>query len=274
MRITKHTGLFFGLFAALFLLAAGLIHRPASAQEPVDQEKLNRGARLFQDNCAVCHGENGEGRVGASLTDAWPSIRPDLTAQTAIENGIPGSAMPAWLQANGGPLSTEEIDDLVYYILSWQEGGPPAVDLGPTATPRPPISPVPDVAGDPNTGAVLFDQNCAVCHGANGEGRIGATLAQNWPSIRPDLAVRTTITNGITGTTMPAWSQANGGPLSEQEIDHITAYVVSLQPGAGVASPEPTPAPEPAVNDLRWLLWLGGFVLVVVIIMLVSRRAR
>jgi mono/diheme cytochrome c family protein len=274
MRITKHAGLFIGLFALLLLLAAGLLSRPASAQEPVDQEKLNRGAQLYVDNCAVCHGENGEGRVGASLTQAWPSIRPDLTVQNTIANGIPGSAMPAWSQASGGPLTDAEIDDLTYYILSWQEGGPPAVDLGPTATPRPPITPVPDVSGDPNTGGVLYDQNCAVCHGANGEGRIGATLAQDWPSIRPDLAVRTTIANGISGSTMPAWSQANGGPLSEQEIDHITAFVIALEPGVVATTPESTPEPAPVANDLRWLLWLGGFVLLVVIIMLVSRRAR
>ncbi len=274
MRITKYTGLFFGLFAAVFLLAVGLMNQSASAQEPVDQEKLNNGARLYQANCAVCHGDNGEGRVGALLTQAWPSIRPDLTVKNTITNGIPGGPMPAWGQANGGPLTAEEIDDLTYYILSWQTGGPPAVDLGPTATTRPPIEPVPNVSGDPNIGAVLFDQNCAVCHGVNGEGRVGATLAKNWPSIRPDLTIQNTISNGINGTAMPAWSQANGGPLTEQEVNHITAYVVSLQPGAGAISPLPTTTPEPQGSSYSWVIWVGGFLLIVVVIVLVSRRAR
>ena len=53
--------------------------------------------------------------------------------------------------------------------------------------------------------------------GKEGKGRIGATLAKNWPSIRPDMTVGTIVKNGVSGTAMLAWSQNNGGPLSDEE---------------------------------------------------------
>ncbi|NOZ26909.1 MAG: c-type cytochrome [Chloroflexi bacterium] len=100
---------------------------------------------------------------------------------------MPGSPMLAWSKKYGGPLTDEEIDALVLYILSWETGGIPPLTPTATFTPRPPITPIPGVEGDPNRGAVLYQENCAVCHGPNGEGRVGATLAKNWPSIRADL---------------------------------------------------------------------------------------
>lgn len=242
------------LCALTFLLVLGI--SSARAQGPSD-DLLREGARLYQQNCAVCHGAQGEGRVGAQLAKNWPSIRPDLTVRTIIENGVPGTAMPAWSQARGGPLSEAEIEALMAYILSWQTGGAQIIEL-PTATLRPPITPLPQVEGDPNRGAVLFDHNCAVCHGANGQGRIGATLAKNWAGIRVDLSLKTTIQNGVEGTAMPAWSQARGGPLSETEINDLVAFILTL-PGQGqvvmasptVISPLESTAPSP------WRGWLG-----------------
>ncbi|HEY63383.1 MAG TPA: c-type cytochrome [Caldilineae bacterium] len=199
------------------------------AQEPT-QEELELGARLYAENCAVCHGPDGKGRVGVTLAKDWPSIRPGLRVREAIENGIPGSPMPAWSQKKGGPLTDEEIDALVRYILSWETGGIPPLAPTPTFTPRPPITPIPEVAGDPNRGAILYAENCAVCHGPSGEGRVGATLARAWPSIRPDLRVKTVIEEGVPGSPMPAWSRENGGPLTEQDIDDIVAFILSWQP--------------------------------------------
>jgi mono/diheme cytochrome c family protein len=85
---------------------------------------------------------------------------------------------------------------------------------------------------------VLFDQNCVVCHGDQGQGRVGAALAKDWSGIRPDLTVRSTIAGGVANTLMPAWSQARGGPLSEAEIDDLTSYVLTLvEAGSAQASP-------------------------------------
>ncbi len=245
------------------------------AQTPAPRQQLEQGARLYAENCAVCHGANGEGRVGATLAKNWPSIRPDLRVRDTIENGIAGSPMPAWGQKNGGPLSEAEIEALVAYILSWESGGPRLIPPTPTFIPRPRLTPPPQVEGDPNRGALLFDQNCVVCHGPNGEGRVGARLAKPWSSIRPDLEIKSAITNGISGSPMPAWSQAQGGPLSEAEINDLVAFVLTLPP-VEVEAFSPTPSPLPGGFMSSWggvLLTLILFVLLVwVAITLQTRR--
>ena len=262
------------LALAAIALAAMLPYTRARAQEP-DPAQLELGARLFADNCAMCHGLDGQGRVGATLAKDWPSIRPDLQVRATIENGIAGSPMPAWSQTNGGPLAADEVEALVAYILSWQTGGPSVIPPAPSYAPRPLITAIPDVEGDPNRGAVLYDQNCAVCHGINGEGRVGATLAKAFSSIRPDLSLKEVVSNGVMGSPMPAWSQANGGPLTETEINDLVAFVLTLEPAGEAPAPQPTPAalPGPLADWVAILITvILMFVVLWVVISLQGRR--
>lgn len=257
----------------LTLVYASITAMVVFAQDSSEQELLQHGARLYEENCKVCHGENGEGRVGATLSKDFPSIRPDLAIENTIKNGVEGSVMPAWSTENGGPLVEEEIDALVLYILSWETGGLELMTPVPSPTARPPLIPVPQVQGDPNNGALLYDQNCAMCHGANGEGRVGATLDRVWTSIRPDLTVENTIRNGVPGSVMPAWSVENGGPLSEAHIDDIVSYIMTLSEDRG--TPVFTPQPEPQELPSDWVgLAITGILLVSVVglILLVQRR--
>jgi len=250
---------------------AGGSRAPTGAAQENDAEL---GARLYRENCLVCHGPNGQGRVGATLAKDWPSIRPDLTVRTIIANGVPGSPMPAWSQAKGGPLGEAEIDALVQHILSWQTGGAPRFTPRPTVTLGAPITLPPDVQGDPHHGAQLYQENCVMCHGPNGEGRAGATLAKAWPGIRPDLSVKTIIANGVQGSPMPAWSQAQGGPLSEADINDLTAFVISL----GQASPvvQVSDAPAPTSRPASTLLsgWLGVALLAVLFVLIIAAALR
>jgi len=247
----------------LFAAATGIHLAYAQSENPA---QIELGAALFAENCAVCHGDDGQGRVGATLAKDWPSIRPDLHLRAVITNGVPGSAMPPWSQGNGGPLDEAKIDALVAYISSWETGGSRSIPAASTLAPRSGITPVPGIEGDPNNGALLFERNCAVCHGQNGEGRIGATLAKDWSSIRPDLRIRTTIAEGIAGTAMPAWSQAYGGPLAADEIEDLVAYVASLKP-TQTQPGMPTPTPEPVANP--FLTGWGGIIVLVVLFTLV-----
>jgi mono/diheme cytochrome c family protein len=258
----------------VFLVSAIIWAFPVHAQEVVDEEKLELGSRLYAENCAVCHGADGQGRVGATLNQDWPSIRPDLRIQETIANGVSGTPMVAWSTENGGPLSGEEIDALVYFILNWETGGP--IRIYPTLTPfvLPALTAPPGIAGDPTEGANLYLQNCAVCHGENGEGRIGATLARDWPSIRPDLRVKSVIVDGVEGSPMPAWSQENGGPLTEEEIDNIVAYVLTWSGATGAQSPVETPRIQEDLSSPWWLWVLVFAVFIGLIIAIVVGSGR
>lgn len=81
-----------------------------------------RGERLFQNNCAFCHGADGTGKnwIGQfmephprNLQD--PAFMANATRQSiarAIREGLPGTSMPAWQEV----LSKSEIEALLAYI--------------------------------------------------------------------------------------------------------------------------------------------------------------
>lgn len=258
------------IIIALLLVTGLLVIRiiPGWAQTGTDQEKTNQGAKLYAENCAVCHGPDGKGRIGATLAQNWPSIRPDLEIKTTIENGVSGSPMPAWGQANGGPLDENQIDALVSYILTWETGGPIFIPPTPTFIPRGELTPPPNVTGNPTEGAKLYDQNCLVCHGPNGQGRVGANLAKDWPSIRPDLDIKATIQRGVEGSVMPAWGQEHGGPLNDQQINNLVSFILtwSTSPYPAEATDAPLPTQPGLVSSANpQQVWVLLFIVVVVL---------
>lgn len=79
-----------------------------------------------------------------------------------------------------------------------------------------------DLAAD-KTGAELFDVACGICHDS-----------PRRASLVPDLTAtarghdaafwRATIRDGHSGTLMPAFAKAQGGPLSDEQIESLVAY--------------------------------------------------
>lgn len=130
--------------ATRFLLAAALLlglggceqhqaQAPASAPAPVipgiesvpSLAQLERGARLFQEHCAQCHGPDAQGHPDWQTTgvvaapplngtgNAWRRSRAELVQvilQGAARDGVP--VMPAWQ----GRVSAEEVDDLIAWF--------------------------------------------------------------------------------------------------------------------------------------------------------------
>jgi len=67
---------------------------------------------------------------------------------------------------------------------------------------------------------LLYSQNCAGCHGADGKG--GAAIALANPvflAIADDTAIRHTVADGVRATAMPAFAQTAGGMLTDKQID-------------------------------------------------------
>ena len=221
-----------------------------------------RGGELFAANCAVCHGVDGQGRVGASLEN-FPGIDPGAAVFDTISHGIEGTVMPAWSQSQGGPLSDQDIADLTAYVLAAFGGTEPITPL-PTYVP-PEIGPLPEISGDPSLGAVVYHQNCVMCHGEQGQGRFGVPLAKSWPGTQPAVYIHDVVTKGIAGTRMPAWGQVNGGPLDDVSIQNVVAFVLSLEPASAPTAPPQAEGPLSRAWSVVLLAVVAAAVIVVLI---------
>ena len=70
----------------------------------------------------------------------------------------------------------------------------------------------------------LYTQNCAGCHGS--DGKLGAARSLNdslYLSFIPDDALKQVISQGRTGTNMPAFSQQAGGTLTDRQIELLVS---------------------------------------------------
>lgn len=119
--------------------------RQEGAVETFDTVFVNRGARLFATteeggyNCAGCHGPEGvggtappftltdeEGEFVAQVTWRAPAINnvflrySEEEIRDIITYGRPGTPMPAWGVEGGGPLTTQQVDELIAYLGSIQ----------------------------------------------------------------------------------------------------------------------------------------------------------
>jgi putative heme-binding domain-containing protein len=131
--------------AALAVLAA-----PPDVQKADDTAAaLARGKRVFEIQCARCHGIQGTGGTGASLARAvLRNAASDKDLVAVIKDGIEGTAMPAnWF------LSDAQVRAVARYVRS----------LGRTE-PQP-------LPGDAEAGKEVYAKNdCSKCHMIGGEG--------------------------------------------------------------------------------------------------------
>lgn len=82
-------------------------------------------------------------------------------------------------------------------------------------------------------GHELYQRMCAVCHGADGEGYKAdqaTRLAQpHFLAAASDEFLKVAIEEGRAGTTMSAWSEAHGGPLSPSDVTAVIKRIRSWQ---------------------------------------------
>ncbi|MEC9057299.1 MAG: cytochrome c [Actinomycetota bacterium] len=97
-----------------------------------------RGANNFEEACVSCHGPGGVGGVASyTITDAdggfvaqveWkaPALTTVLSrfdeseVKHILDYGRPGTPMPAWGLPGGGPLTSQQVHQLVVYLRSIQ----------------------------------------------------------------------------------------------------------------------------------------------------------
>jgi mono/diheme cytochrome c family protein len=173
--------------AATLTLLPAIQGAASSGPAAVGSPEPGVGAALYMLHCTQCHGVNGEGGVGPALRNNAFVKASGQSLLDTITDGRPGTAMPGWLMASGGPLTSVEVADLAAFLNSLQNVPDlPSVTPAPeeaTETPAPPNAPTAEPAkpshsgnpgaaanlvGDPNSGKPLFGQYCASCHGPQG----------------------------------------------------------------------------------------------------------
>jgi mono/diheme cytochrome c family protein len=120
-----------GSFMLLLLVLAFPLYRATDGSRRTEallaqQHALStQGRQLWVANCATCHGTTGQGGTAPALnSQQFLSLVNDDQIHGIIAGGIPGSAMPAWLNDDGGPLTDQQIAALVTYLRLWEKHAP------------------------------------------------------------------------------------------------------------------------------------------------------
>lgn len=197
------------------------------------QAAVAGGAAAFKVNCVQCHGAGAAGSPGyPNLNDddwLWGGTLTDI--ETTLTNGIRWDANPATrstlMPAFDGMLKPAEADAVAAHVLSLSGKAKPNA-----------------------TGAKLFADNCAACHGPGG----GGMPAMGVPALNDAIwlyggtaaDVKKQVLAPRHGV-MPAWK----GRLDAVTIKMLAAYVHSRGGGqdaapAAPATPAATTAAAPA----------------------------
>jgi cytochrome c oxidase cbb3-type subunit 3 len=126
---TAGVGVFFLLVLAFPVYRLTENGRLEVARVSESSAQIAAGGQLWSLNCATCHGTQGEGGQGPALnSQEFLEGTSDAQVHGIVAGGIPGTAMPAWLDEYGGPLTEQQIAALVAYIRSWQPTAPSVPD--------------------------------------------------------------------------------------------------------------------------------------------------
>jgi cytochrome c oxidase cbb3-type subunit 3 len=203
----------------LAILQAYILREPARIQADVAADLADAvaaGGELYAENCTSCHGRHGEGQSGPALNSReLLKTTTDEALVSIIRTGVPGTNMPAWGQAFGGPFTDEEMAHLAAFMRAWE----------PTA---PEITPEEEIS-DPVRGATLFASSCFTCHGENGQGTSDAPALNDPERLEQfdDAWYRATIANGRPAKGMPTW----GTVLSPEQINDLVALIDAWREG-------------------------------------------
>jgi mono/diheme cytochrome c family protein len=242
-----------GVIALLILSEASLAAQPTSGRQvfakvpesarpapnPLanDGTALAQGRKLYQQNCAMCHGATGGGsKLAPPLTGSDMKAAAPGEIFWVISTGVAASGMPSWSR-----LTETQRWQIVTFLksLSASPGAGDNTAKGTAWSPSAPIrhafSRVPEKArpkcnpltNDKSAGAAgakLFQQHCSQCHGKTAEGRSKAPALINAAMIVATPGeIFWVITNGVVRRGMPSWSR-----LPEIQRWQIVTYLESL----------------------------------------------
>jgi cytochrome c oxidase cbb3-type subunit III len=169
-----------------------------------DTEAMATGRRLFGNNCAVCHGADGQGSPGfPNLRDGeWLYGGSADAIRHSILHGRSGVMPPM-----GSALGEQGVQEVAAFVYSLNGRSAPEHLV--------------------RAGQSRFAQMCAACHGVDGTGNhaIGAPnlTTRNWLYGGTLRAISESIRDGRQGA-MPGQKEL----LGEDRVHLLAAYVYSL----------------------------------------------
>jgi mono/diheme cytochrome c family protein len=194
--------------------SAPLFH--ASVMQGESLSEAQHGAELFAANCASCHGVAADGKSEANegllpkAANLLGSRFGDERLSAVLWNGVYGSAMPAWRE-----YSERDLRDLTVFVKHLPRSTDNATQL--------------DTASSAKA-QLIFVQNCASCHGEQGDGHGPAAGAlapapTNFHIEQPTYETALNVlTHGVPGTAMPTWTSQ----LSIPDRQLLATYVRSF----------------------------------------------
>jgi cbb3-type cytochrome c oxidase subunit III len=243
-----------GLLAALIAISGvvyigiGEADRRSEFEQAFRGRSIERGAAVYTETCSPCHGLHGEGIPGVAptlnskyffeqrLKDLGYLGTLEAYLKLTISGGRPvrtseewPRSMPTWSVDYGGPLRNDQIDDVVSYIMNWQETAP---ELG---DPNAPPTPVPGDTPEERGQNLFTGMGCVGCHLINGQGGgVGPDLTNVYSNKGGDyihesiVQPNAVIAEGFQPNLMP---QNFGQRMSEENINDIIAYLKSVSGG-------------------------------------------
>ncbi|HEV3340318.1 MAG TPA: c-type cytochrome [Pirellulales bacterium] len=217
--------------------------RPNRVDRPDRSDQIVDFDRLFQRNCAGCHGADGTMGPAPPLNDAiFLAIVPDDELLRLIREGRPGTPMPAFAQDRGGLLTEDQLKALAAGLKArWKS----KVDEQLVLPPYQAESHV--TTEEPTVGARAFARACAGCHGEQGEGTsdAGPINDRAFLGLISDQALRRLIITGRPDLGMPNFAESDGRgddhrPLSSVEINEVVALLDVWRRGSPSVSLERT----------------------------------
>jgi mono/diheme cytochrome c family protein/rhodanese-related sulfurtransferase len=188
------------------------------------------GEKAYARYCALCHAKDGTGYAADNapslVSKTFLESASDELIAAGIRMGRPGTAMAAYGQGRGGPLSESEIHDLVRFLRS----------KGSEVRALPPAG-----HGDEALGKDVFEKNCQTCHGTPTQ-RGNAVHLHNPELLNASSPafLRYAVDNGRPPTPMPSFK----GRLSDTEIQNVVTYLWSFKPVAPTPEVKKTEVPK------------------------------
>jgi len=213
------------------------------------------GRPLYEQDCAWCHGTEGEG------TPRGPDLRGSGAASVdfMLRTGrMPVASVVRQPQRTTPAYTQLEIEQLDAFVASLGTG--------------PPIPTVDPQAGSLSEGEQLYQANCAACHSSTGVG--GAlTNGLQAPGLQQSTPTEIAEAVRIGGQGVATGNMPKFGPevLDQHQLDSVVRYVLSVQHpedrgGAGLGHL------GPIVEGL--VAWAGGLLILIVFVRWVGTRSR